>query len=241
MVRKRRWSARASRATPLSLTSSTAPVCRFTATGCASTSWARCARWRPNWAIAGRLTEEAKVYDYIFTQGNYTRSQDNNDNDVGPNSRTAYPFTTDNLNTAYQTIATAKDKYSGAYFGCTPNTIVAGPLMNVEILQLLNRTEVRRTATPTGAEDTYGTTNPYRGFVNRIIISPWVLGRNWMLCDSTKMGFKFLTVEDWDVNQASATVNSETWRINDVIEYLISGYFGLGFVDDRPFFLALAA
>lgn len=191
----------------------------------------------PELGLAARLTEEATVYNYLFDPVNYTRTNTNNDNDVGANTRSAFEFNTDNLNMAAQTIATAKDPRSGAYLGCTADTIIAGPLMNVDILQLLNSTELRIVGGGTPRTE-YGTRNPYQGFVNRVVISPWILGRNWILCDSTKRGFKYLTVEDWDVMQGTMNIDSESYRIYDVIEYLVKGYFGLGFVDDRGWFLA---
>jgi hypothetical protein len=190
--------------------------------------------------LAGRITEEAVVYQYITTTGNYTRNSTTNDNDIGANTSTL-TFSADGLRTALNTIGTAKDRKSGAYLGYSADTIVCGPQLLVPVLQLLRSGQLVRTHGATTAEAIgTGQFNPFFGMLSNVIVSPFFdTSFGWALCDSRRGAFKFQTVENFNVYQQSQNVNnSEAWLHLDILEYLIRGYFGVGFVDDRAWFFS---
>ena len=190
--------------------------------------------------LSGRLTEEAVVWAYLTTTGNYTRNSTTNDNDKGANTSTL-TFSADGLRTAKATVTTAKDRKSGAYLGYMPDAIWGAPQMEVPFLQLLTSPELQRAHGATTAEAIgTGTRNPFFGMIRKVILSPWIGSSfQWGLCDSTRGGFKFQTVENFNVFQQSANpIDSEAWRRLDILEYLIRGYFGVGFVDDRAWFFS---
>lgn len=188
---------------------------------------------------AGRMTEEDAVYKFITTSANYTRNSTTNDNDVGANTE-ALTFNADGLDKAVAVIATAKDRKSGAYLGYAPDTIIAGPRMETFLKQFLMSGDLMRQHGNTTAETRgMGTMNPYQGLLSRIVISPW-FGNSWgwALADSRVMGLKYQTVEPFNVYQQTQTADNADWLKFDRIEYLVAGYFGVGFVDDRAWFLS---
>lgn len=188
--------------------------------------------------LAGRLTEEAVVYNYITTTGNYTRNSTTNDNDVGANTAST-TFSADGIRTALDTIATSKDRKSGAYLGYMADTILIGPRLYVPVLQLLRSGDLLRTHGATTAEAIgTGSINPFAGMIQNIVVSPWFgTSYQWALCDSRRGTFKFQTVENFNVFQQTQNINnSEAWLHLDVLEYLVRGYFGVGFVDDRAWY-----
>lgn len=188
--------------------------------------------------LAGRLTEEAVVYQYITNTGNYTRNSTTNDNDIGANTGTT-TFSADGLRTAMNTIATSKDRKSGAYLGYNADTIIIGPQLLVPVLQLLRSGELQRASANNAAEAIgTGTFNPFFGMLSKVVVSPFFdTSYGWALCDSRRATFKFQTVENFNVYQQSQNVNnSEAWLHLDILEYLIRGYFGVGFVDDRAWY-----
>lgn len=190
--------------------------------------------------LAGRLTEEAVVYQYIANTGNYTRSNTTGDNDIGANTQTL-TFSADGLRTALNVIATSKDRKSGAYLGYNADTIIIGPQLLVPVLQLLRSGQLQRTHGVATAEVIgTGTNNPFMGMLSKIVVSPFFDNSfAWALCDSRRGTFKFQTVENFNVYQQTQNVNnSEAWLHLDILEYLIRGYFGVGFVDDRAWFLS---
>ena len=188
--------------------------------------------------LAGRITEEAVVYQYLTDTANYTRNSTTDDNDVGANTSTT-TFSADGLRIGMDTIGTSKDRKSGAYLGYSANTLIMGPRLVVPALQLLRSGELQRThgATTVEAIGT-GTMNPFFGLVSQIVVSPWFdTTYGWALCDSRRAAFKFQTVENFNVFQQTQDVNnSEAWLHLDMLEYLIRGFFGCGFVDDRAWF-----
>jgi hypothetical protein len=70
-----------------------------------------------------------------------------------------------------------------------------------------------------------------------MIVSPW-FGNSyqWALVDSKRMSFVFQQVEPFNIFQEDQNITSEAWLTRDLTRYLAQGYFGLGFVDDRPWF-----
>lgn len=187
--------------------------------------------------LSGRLTEENAVYSYITTTGNYVRAATTKDNDIGANTQNL-TFSARGLETAMNIIATAKDRISGAYLGYSADTLICGPSMMVTVLQLL-RSQTLQRASANNAAEVIGTGvyNPFQGSISRIVMSPWFgASFQWALCDSRRASFKFQTVEPFNVLQETPGVTSESWMVMDVVKYLVKGYFGVGFVDDRAWF-----
>jgi len=188
--------------------------------------------------LAGRFTEEAVGYQYITNTANYTRNSTTNDNDVGANTQTL-TFSADGLRTGLDIIGTAKDRKSGAYLGYMADTLIIGPRLVVPALQLLRSGELQRTHGSATVEAIgTGTRNPFFGMVSNIIVTPWFdTTYGWALTDSRRGAFKFQTVENFNVFQQTQNINnSEAWLHLDMLEYLIRGDFGCGFVDDRAWF-----
>lgn len=188
---------------------------------------------------AARMTEEHAFWSYITNSANYTRNSTTSDNDKGAN----YGDTTFNalgLDTALVTIATAKDRKSGAYLGYSADTIICGPLMEFPVKQFLLSNELVRTHGATSAEVRgMGTFNPYAGQLTRIIVSPWFgASYGWALCDSRAQGLVWQVVEPFNIYQETQGQTSEAWLTRDVTRFLVQGYFGLGFVDDRAWYLS---
>lgn len=184
-----------------------------------------------------RMTEEFAVYSALTTTGNYTRNSTTNDNDVGANTA-ATTFNGVGLELALATIATAKDRKSGAYLGFKGDTIVIGPRMEVPVKQLLMSTNLNRAGGNTTNEVRgMGDQNQYKGMVNNIIISPWfptgVNAFQWLVFDSTVNWCQFQTVENAQVLQEDQNMASEAWLTKDKIRFLARQYFGVGIVDDR--------
>lgn len=185
---------------------------------------------------AARMTEEDAVYKFLTTTGNYTRNSTTGDNDVGANTQNL-TFSGIGLETATTVISTAKDRKSGNYLGLKADTIIIGPRAEIPVKQLLLSAMVDHT----GASEVrgLGTTNQYRGMINNIIISPWFSSSySWALTDSTRQSLMFQTVEPFNVFQEDANVTSEAWLTRNAVRYLVQGYFGLGFVDDRCWFFS---
>lgn len=187
--------------------------------------------------LAGRMTEEYAVYNHISTTGNYTRNSTTSDNDVGANQQTL-TFNAVNLRTAMAVISTAKDRKSGAYLGYSPDTLITTPLNQIAALQLLQSVNLQRTHGNTTAEAMgTGTTNPFIGLVRQIVVSPWFgASHQWALCDSTRGTLKFQEVEAFNVFQQTQIADNQAWFVLDTLEYLLKGYFGVGFTDDRAWF-----
>lgn len=183
------------------------------------------------------LTDESTAYAEITTTGNYTRNSTTNDNDIGANTQTL-TFNADNFRIARSIIGTSKDRKSGSYLGFNADTLIGAPQLEVPVLQLLNSQELQRTHGNTGAEIIgTGTDNPIKGMISTIIFNPW-FGQSfqWAMLDSRRQGFVRQNVEGWNIFQESMNVSSETFLTHDSLRYMIMGYFGLGFVDDRPWF-----
>jgi len=187
--------------------------------------------------LSGRMTEENAVYSYITTTGNYNRGSATDDNDVGANQQTL-TWNADTLREALAIIATSKDRKSGAYLGYNADTIIIGPRLQVPVIQLLRSVELSRVHGNTTSEAIgTGAVNPLAGALSTIIVSPWFgTSFQWAICDSKRNTFKYQQVEGFNVFQQTQNVASESWLHLDVLEYLIRGHFGVGFVDDRAWF-----
>ena len=182
-------------------------------------------------------TEEATFYGDITTVANYGRNSTTKDNDVGPNTA-ATTFNALGLDTALTTIATSKDRISGQYLGYRADTILTTPKMEMPVKQMLMSVDLNRQAVAASAEVRgMGTMNPYQGLLSKIIVSPWFgASYEWATCDSTAYSYVWQVVEGWQIMQEPGAETSEAWLINNAIRYVISGYFGHGFVDDRAWY-----
>lgn len=187
--------------------------------------------------LSWRLTDDATAYGYITTAANYTRSNTSNDNDIGANTQTL-TWNADSLRTARAIISTSKDKKSGAYLGYNADCLIAGPLMEVPVLQLLMSPMLQRQHGNTTAEAIgTGTMNPMRGSIRKVMFSPWFgASYGWAICDSTRGSFVRQNVEGWQLYQESQNATSESFMKMDAIEYMFMSIFGYGFIDDRAWF-----
>lgn len=184
---------------------------------------------------SGRVTEEAEVYDVITTTANYTRAATSGDNDIQANYQNAYALSHENFEKAIATITTAKDRNSGQYLGLVPDTVICGPLAEWAWRKLLSSERMSN-----GTDSERGDLNVYRGAIKRIIVSPYfTTSYDWALVDSRRDGLIKQDVEAFSVTQTTRTADSESWRVLDAVEYDTRGYFGVGFVDDRPWFYAV--
>lgn len=191
----------------------------------------------PELGRSARMTEEQTVYTDITTTGNFTRNSTTGDNDIGANTQTL-TFSPTGYETAQAIIGTAKDRKSGQYLGQTGDTLIAGVRMKWFIRQLLMSPDiVRASANNTAEVRGLGTSNPYYGEISRVIISPWFgTSYQWAICDSSRISYMFQTVEPFNVLSEAMGATSEAWLVRDSLRYKVFGYFGTGFVDDRPWF-----
>ena len=186
---------------------------------------------------SARMTEENAVYSAIATTTNYTRNSTTNDNTVGANQQTL-TFNMKALNDAMAVISTSRDRISGAYLGYKANTIICSPLMENYVKQVLMSPLTTRAHGVTTAEVFgQGNMNPLQGAIDQIIVSPWLgTSYQWALCDTNAMGLVYQTVKPFTVEEEAQAMTSEAYLTKDVIRYLVQGYFGVGFVDDRAWF-----
>lgn len=182
---------------------------------------------------SARATEEAECYNVITTAANYTRNSTTGDNDVGANTGNT-ALTHANFEDAMSIIATAKDRKSGMYMGFMADTIIVGPRLEWQVRKLLTSV----TMNYGGDDETErGTLNVYRGAIQRIVVSPYFSNTyEWALCDSRQDGVYFQRVQPFDVMQSTMTADNASWLNLDEINFKVIGRFGVGFVDDRPWY-----
>lgn len=187
--------------------------------------------------LSAAMTDEFNAYAAITTTANYTRSNTTKDNDSGANTQTL-TFNADSFRTAKTIIMTSKDRKSGAYLGYNPDMLIAGPLMEVPVMQLLMSPMLQRQHGNTTAEAIgTGTTNPMQGAIRKVLFNPWFgASYGWALCDSTRGTFVRQNVEGWNIYQETMTESSESFLKFDTINYMIMSIFGTGFIDDRAWF-----
>jgi hypothetical protein len=184
------------------------------------------------------VTEESDFYAAITTTANYTRNSTTGDNDTGANQVTT-TFNALGLDAALTTVSTSKDRKSGQYLGYKADTIWTTPKMEFPVKQMLMSERIVRSNSAAAEVRGTGEYNPYMGLLDKIVISPWVgTSYQWGVCDSTVYSFVVQTVEPWQVLQEGMVETSEAWLINNAIRYIISGYYGMGFVDDRAWFFS---
>lgn len=186
---------------------------------------------------SAKVTEDDAFFTDITTTGNFTRNSTTGDNDVGANTA-ATTFNALGLDTALTTISTAKDRKSGQYLQYNADTIFLTPKMEYPGKQMLMAPILARAA-DTGAAEVrgMGTYNPYQGALRKIIVHPkFGSSYQWALCDSTVFSYVWQVVESWQILQEGQIELSEAWLTMNAIRYVIMGYFGHGFVDDRAWY-----
>lgn len=179
-------------------------------------------------------TREQACYSVLTTTGNYTRNSTTGDNDIGANTA-ATTFSATGLNTALTTLRTMKDRKSGAYLGVNPDTLIVAPRLEMAAKQLL----LSPILTPlpvstTGAVYGTGTSNPFRGQVNRIIVSPRLgTSYQWALLEA-KQAVVIQEVESFQIwQEAMNRIEQEGWFLYDYIRYKGRDWFGAGMLNDR--------
>ena len=179
-------------------------------------------------------TREQSVYTVLSTAGNYVRNSTTGDNDIGANTA-ATTFSAAGLNTAMTTLRTMKDRKTGVYMGVNPDMLIVAPRLEVAAKQLLLSPLLQRTGGSTTAE-AYGTgiTNPFRGLVNTIIVSPRLgTSYQWVLLEA-KQAVVFQEVEGLQILQeAAGGVQFEGYFRYDRVRYRARDWFGVGFINDR--------
>ena len=128
-----------------------------------------------------------------------------------------------------------KDRKSGVYFGVNPNTLIVAPRLEMAAKQLLLSPMLTPLPVSTaGAVYGTGTTNPFRGIVNQIIVSPR-LGSTyeWVLMEA-KRAVMLQEVEGLQVLQESVgSVQHEGYFVYDKIRFRVRDWFGVGMLNDR--------
>ena len=181
---------------------------------------------------AAARTREVACYSVATTGGNYNRTTA--DNDIG-NNTAATTFSATGLNTAMTVLRTMKDRKTGSYLGVNPDTLLVTPRLEMAVKQLLLSPFLIGPSDAVTAQ-TYGTgtTNPFRGVVNRIIVSPRVgSSYQWVLMEA-KQAVILQEVEGLQILQESAgRVEHEGYFVYDHVRYRVRDWFGVGMLNDR--------
>jgi phage major head subunit gpT-like protein len=174
-------------------------------------------------------TKEYTVYAQLQTAGNYTRTSA--DNEVG-NNTAGTAFSATGLITAVDTLRTMTDKNSGRFLNVIPDTLICGPQLEWYARELLLAPNLTRASAYTTAEK-FGTgnDNPFRGLINRIIVSPFVGTTKWVVMQAKK-ALMVQTVWGPELLQATATGDSFNYMNYDVLEYRADEMYGVGMLND---------
>lgn len=188
---------------------------------------------------AAKQTLEATAYSVLTNTSNYTRNSTTGDNDVGANTLTL-TFSAAGLITAFATLSTMKDRKSGRYFNISPDTLIVAPRLEFAAKQLL----MSPSLSPVGSGATAGaglpfvygagTTNVFKGMINRIIVTPWIgTGYQWALMKS-KRAVVYQEVEPLQLLTGAIDYQNNGAYFNyDRIEYRVRLWFGFGMLNDR--------
>ena len=179
-------------------------------------------------------TREQACFSVLTTAGNYVRTTAAGDNDVG-NNTAATQFSASGLNTALGVLTTTKDRKSGSYLGVIPDTLIVAPLLEMAAKQLL-LSPVLMGAGDTDAVLVYGTgtSNPFRGMVKNIIVSPRMgTTYQWALLEA-KRAVILQEVEGFQIFQEQVgRIEHEGWFLYDYVRYKARDWFGAGMLNDR--------
>lgn len=179
-------------------------------------------------------TREQTCYSVLNTAGNYVRNSTTGDNDIGVNTA-ATTWSPIGLNTALTTLRTMKDRKSGVYMGVNPDTLIVAPRLELAVKQLLLSPMLNPLPVSTsGAVYGTGTANPFRGVVNRIIVSPrFGTSYQWALMEA-RQAVVLQEVEGLQILQESAgRVEHEGYLKYDNVRYRARDWYGVGMLNDR--------
>lgn len=179
-----------------------------------------------------RITEEYAVMAVLTTTANYTRNSTTKDNDGGANTQNLQ-FTPANLVTAWNILTTMKDRKSGMYLGVRPNTLIVAPKLIWAVEQLIRSRMVIRVG-GSNTNEVYGTgdVNPFFGFVDTIITSPYFgSSYEWALLERGR-SIVFQRVDPVQVLPPQFKQENDTWH------YRGRTWFGVGMKDDRYAFFS---
>lgn len=192
-------------------------------------------------------TREEQAYLVLMTGGNYTKTSA--DNDVGNNTG-ATTFGPAGLIVALETLETMKDPISGRYLGVKPDTLIVSSGLRFAAQQLLNSPNLQQVAggsADASIRDVYGggTSNPFRGIIDRIIVSPEVRRQGgqwqWVLCERGR----FMVHQEVDplqlLNRDQANALNEGYFMADIFSYRVRLWFGMGMKDDRFAYLSTSS
>lgn len=179
-------------------------------------------------------TRDVACYSVLTTAGNYTRNSTTNDNDIGANTGSAV-FGPSTLGTAFSTLRTMKDRKSGVYLGVMPDTLIVAPQLEYFAKQLLLSPQVNAYVQKPVVDAPYGqgTTNPFRGLINTIIVSPRIPAAfGWYLIQA-RMPVVLQEVEGLQILQTGQNVTYEPYFRYDNIAYRVRDWYGVGMLNDR--------
>jgi hypothetical protein len=114
-----------------------------------------------------------------------------------------------------------------------PDTLLVGVGCEMAAKQLLTSTALSGMG-DTDAVITYGTgvNNPWRGLVNRIVVTPELTKYEWVLMQRGKAVKKFV-VDDLELLEENQGANSSAYFERRAIRYRISKIYGVGMWNDR--------
>ena len=189
---------------------------------------------------AMRQTIEEVVVGGLTATGAYVRNSTTGDNDVGANTA-ATTFSAAGLLTAHRTLRTMKDRKSGRYLGIAPDTLLVAPGVEWAAKQLLLGNNLVR-ASANNAAEVYGTStdsNPLRGLVKNIIVSPLVATTfGWLLFQ--RQGFAVLqeVIPLRFLAADNKTAENDAFFKNGKLSYRVDAMFGFGVLNDRLGYLS---
>jgi len=173
-------------------------------------------------------TVEKQAYDLITDTSNYTRTT--SDNAVGNNYGTV-TFSATGLLTGYDTLRTMFDRGSGMPLNVMPNTLICGIGLDLAARQLLTSANVGGMG-DTDAVLTYGTgtSNPFRGWINQIIVTPFLGRYEWVLMEAGRAAKEFVTFETELLTQGAEGYD---YFQKMTFGYRVARGFGMGMWNDR--------
>jgi hypothetical protein len=192
---------------------------------------------------AAKQTQEATAYSSLTTAGSYTRNSTTNDNDIGSNTGST-TFSAGGLITALATLTTMKDNKSGRYLNIVPDLLIVAPRLEFAAKQLLlspSLAPVGSGATYTNVPPVYGggTSNPFRGLVSKILVTPWIgTSYQWVLMKAGR-AMVYQEVEPLQLLTGQVDYQNNGAYFNyDRIEYRVRLWFGIGMINDRFCYLS---
>jgi len=167
-------------------------------------------------------TEEEQAYAVMTTTGNYTNS----------NTGTV-TFSAVGLDTGLKAIRTQTDSKSGRKYNLRPDTLVCGVGNELAAKQLLASPFVGGMGDKDATvKHGTGTTNPFRGLIRQIVVSPWLGQYEWCLTVAGK-GIRKFVVEDLELLEQDAAANRYAYINEDSLLYRVRKVMGFGMWNDK--------